>query len=55
MFFVPEAPMKEVAVIKPKLTFIVSKGCPAITKHIPPNPPAMKFLAGLIGGVLVIL
>jgi hypothetical protein len=28
------------------LTLIVSNGCPADTKHIPPKPPAKKFLAG---------
>lgn len=29
------------------LTFIVSKGCPDATRHIPPKPPAKKFLTGL--------
>lgn len=33
-----------------KTTLIVSKGWPAITRHIPPNPPAMKFCKGLITG-----
>lgn len=30
------------------ITFIVSKGCPAKTRHIPPNPPAIKSFIGLI-------
>ncbi len=27
---------------------MVSSGCPANTKHTPPNPPAKKFFTGLI-------
>lgn len=38
------------------ITLMVSSGCPAKTRQMPPNPPAKKFFSGLIGcGCLDIL
>ena len=34
---------------QPPRTLTVSSGCPTNTRHMPPKPPASRFLSGLMG------